>query len=63
MGVIRFYTDSKCVSWETYANGEEVFILLEEFRNKWEQDICKVLFHRGIRWLYRMDVEVVNETR
>ena len=59
VGVVRIYTDPQCDSWETHIKKGETFILLEEFQNTWDQDICKVLFPRGIRWVFQMDVEVV----
>jgi hypothetical protein len=60
VGVVRIYTDDQCDSWETHLKKGETFILLEEHQNQWSQDVCKVLFPHGIRWVYRLDVEVVE---
>ena len=60
VGVVRIYTDNQCDGWETHVRKGETFVLLEEFQNQWKQDVCKVLFPRGIRWVYRLDVEVVE---
>jgi len=60
VGVVRIYTDNQCDSWETHVKKGETFVLLEEHQNQWGQDVCKVLFPRGIRWVYRLDVEVVE---
>lgn len=60
VGVVRIYTDDQCDSWETHVKKGETFLLLDEHQNQWSQDVCKVLFPRGIRWVYRLDVEVVE---
>ena len=60
VGVVRIYTDDQCDGWETHVRKGETFVLLEEHQNQWKQDVCKVLFPRGIRWVYRLDVEVVE---
>ena len=60
VGVVRIYTDDQCDGWETHVRKGETFVLLEEHQNQWGQDVCKVLFPRGIRWVYRLDVEVVK---
>ena len=59
VGVVRIYTDNQCDGWETHVKKGETFLLLEEFQNQWGKN-CKVLFPRGIRWVYRLDVEVVE---
>ena len=59
VGVVRIYTDDQCDSWETHMRKEEVVLLLDEQKNQWDQDVLKVLFPRGIRWLYRLDAEVI----
>jgi hypothetical protein len=60
VGVVRIYTDDRCDEWETHVKKGETFVLLDEHQNSWKQDVCKVLFPRGIRWVYRLDVEVVE---
>jgi hypothetical protein len=60
VGVVRIYTDDQCDGWETHVRKGETFLLLEEHQNQWSQDVCKVLFPHGIRWVYRLDVEVVK---
>jgi hypothetical protein len=60
VGVIRIYTDAQCDRWETHVRKGETFVLLEEHQNQWSQNVCKVLFPHGIRWVYRLDVEVVK---
>ena len=60
VGVVRIYTDPQCDSWETHMKKDEVVLLLDEFQNQWKQDVCKVLFPRGVRWVYQGDVEVVK---
>ena len=60
VGLVRIYTDNQCDGWETHVRKGETFVLLEEFQNQWKQDVCKVLFPQGIRWVYRLDVEVVE---
>ena len=62
VGVVRIYTDNQCdgLGWETHVRKGETFVLLEEHQNQWGQDVFKVLFPRGIRWVYRLDVEVVE---
>jgi hypothetical protein len=60
VGVVRIYTDDQCDGWETHVKKGETFLLLEEHQNQWSQDVCKVLFPHGIRWVYRLDVEVVK---
>jgi hypothetical protein len=60
VGVVRIYTDDQCDGWETHVKKGETFVLLEEHQNQWSQDVCKVLFPQGIRWVYRLDVEVVK---
>ena len=62
VGVVRIYTDNQCdgLGWETHVKKGETFVLLEEHQNQWGQDVFKVLFPRGIRWVYRLDVEVVE---
>ena len=61
VGVVRIYTDPQCESWETHMKKDEVVLLLEEFQNQWDQDVLTVLFPRGVRWVYRLDVEVISE--
>jgi len=60
VGVVRIYREPQCDSWETHTIKGETFLLLEEHKNQWGQDVCKVLFPWGIRWVYRLDVEVVE---
>lgn len=60
VGVVRIYTDAQCDGWQTYVKKGETFVLLDEHQNQWKQDVCKVLFPWGIRWVYRLDVEVVE---
>ena len=60
VGWVRIYTDNQCDGWETHVRKGETFLLLDEHQNQWKQDVCKVLFPRGIRWVYRLDVEVVE---
>jgi len=60
IGVVRIYTDDQCDFWETHMRKEEVVLLLEEQRNQWDQFVVKVLFPRGVRWIYRLDVEVLQ---
>jgi hypothetical protein len=60
VGVVRIYTEQNCSEWETHVKKGETFVLLDEHQNSWKQDVCKVLFPRGIRWVYRLDVEVVE---
>jgi len=60
VGVVRIYTEQNCSEWETHVKKGETFLLLDEHQNQWKQDVCKVLFPRGIRWVYRLDVEVVE---
>ena len=60
IGLVRIYTDNQCDGWETHVKKGETFVLLEEHQNQWKQDVCKVLFPRGIGWVYRLDVEVVE---
>lgn len=59
-GVVRIYNDPQCDSWENYMGKDEVVLLLEEQRNQWDQFVVKVLFPRGVRWIYRLDVEVLQ---
>jgi hypothetical protein len=59
VGVVRIYTDDQCDSWETHMKKDELVVFLEEHQNQWGQDVLTVLFPRGIRWLYRLDVEVI----
>ena len=60
VGVVRIYTDDQCDLWETHVKKGETFVLLDEHQNTWKQDVCKVLFPRGVRWVYQGDVEVVK---
>jgi hypothetical protein len=60
VGSVRIYTDDQCDEWETHVKKGETFVLLEEHQNQWDMGVCKVLFPRGIRWVYRLDVEVVE---
>jgi hypothetical protein len=60
VGVVRIYTDDQCCVWETHVKRGETFVLLDEHQNSWKQDVCRVLFPRGVRWVYRLDVEVVE---
>ena len=60
VGVVRIYTDDQCDLWETHVKRGETFVLLEEHQNSRKQDVCKVLFPRGVGWVYRLDVEVVE---
>jgi hypothetical protein len=60
VGVVRIYTEQNCSEWETHVKKGETFVLLDEHQNVWKQDVCKVLFPRGVRWVYRLDVEVVE---
>lgn len=60
VGVVRIYTDDQCDSWETHMKPKEVVLLLDEHQNQWDQDVLKVLFPRGIRWLYKVDMDVVQ---
>jgi hypothetical protein len=60
VGLVRIFTEQNCSEWETHVKKGETFVLLEENQNTWKQDVCKVLFPRGIRWVYRLDVEVVE---
>jgi hypothetical protein len=60
VGLVRIFTEPQCDSWETYVKKGETFVLLEENQNTWKQDVCKVLFPNGVRWVYRLDVEVVE---
>jgi hypothetical protein len=61
VGVVRIYTDDQCDSWETHMKKGDVVVLLEEQQNGWKQDVLKVLFPWGIRWIYKVDVMVVND--
>ena len=60
VGLVRIYTDDQCDSWETHVKKGETFVLLDEHQNAWKQGVCKVLFPRGVRWVYQGDVEVVE---
>jgi len=60
VGVVRIYTDDQCYLWETHVKRGETFVLLDEHQNSWKQDVCRVLFPRGVRWVYRLGVEVVE---
>jgi hypothetical protein len=60
VGVVRIFTDDQCCVWEDYVRKDEIFVLLDEHQNQWSQDVCKVLFPQGIRWVYGLDVEVVE---
>jgi len=44
VGVVRIYTDDQCEGWETHMG----------------QDVLKVLFPWGIRWVYKLDMEVLQ---
>jgi hypothetical protein len=59
-GLVRICTEPQCDSWQTYVKKGETFVLLDEHQNQWNQNVCKVLFPWGIRWVYRLDVEVVE---
>ena len=59
-GVVSIYTDDQCVFWETRMKKDDVVVLLEEQQNQWKQDVLKVLFPRGIRWIYKIDLMVVT---
>ena len=61
VGVVRIYTDDQCDSWETYMKKDDIPVLLEEQQNGWKQDVLKVLFPWGIRWIYKNDVMVVGD--
>ena len=63
VGVVRVYTDDQCDSWEIHMEKNEIVCLLEEYQNQWSQNVLKVLFPRGVRWVYRLDMEILNETR
>lgn len=56
VGVVRIYTDPQCENWETHMRKEDFVVLLEEQQNRWDQDVLKVLFPWGIRWVYKLDV-------
>ena len=56
VGVVRIYTDDQCEGWETHMRKEDFVVLLEEQQDRWDQDVLKVLFPRGIRWLYKLEV-------
>ena len=60
VGAARIYTDDQCDSWETHMKKDDVVVLLEEQQNQWKQDVLKVLFPRGIRWIYKIDLMVVT---
>lgn len=60
VGLGRVYTDLLCDSWETHMKKDEVVMLLERQRNQFDQDVLKVLFPRGVRWLYQEDVKVIG---
>ena len=62
VGLVRIYEDDQCESWQTYMSKWDVVVLLEEFQNRWDEGVCKVLFPRGIRWVYKMDVEVMQSS-
>ena len=61
VGVVRIYTDDQCDSWETHMKKDDIPVLLEELQNDWKQDVLKVLFPWGIRWIYKNDVMVVGD--
>ena len=61
VGVVRIYTDDQCDSWETHMKKDDIPVLLEELQNGWKQDVLKVLFPWGIRWIYKNDVMVVED--
>ena len=54
------YTDDQCQFWKTHMRNDDFAILLGEHQNKWGLDVLSVLFPWGIRWVYRLDVEVVE---
>ncbi len=60
IGVVRIYTDDQCDSWETHMKKDELVVLLEEHQNQWGQDVLTVLFPRGIRWIYKLDLQEVQ---
>jgi len=60
VGVVRIYTEQNCSEWETHVKKDELVVFLEEHQNQWGQDVLTVLFPRGIRWLYRLDAEVIQ---
>jgi hypothetical protein len=60
VGAVRIYTDNQCEFWETHMRKDDFIILLGEHQNQWGQNVLSVLFPWGIRWVYRLDVEVVE---
>jgi hypothetical protein len=60
VGLVRIFTDDECCVWDAHVRKGETFVLLGEHQNQWNQDVCKVLFPQGIRWVYGLDVEVVE---
>ena len=60
VGLVRIFTGDECCVWDAHVRKGETFLLLEEHQNQWSQDVCKVLFPHGIRWVYGLDVEVVK---
>ena len=59
VGVVRIYTDDQCDSWETHMKKDELVVFLKEHQTQ-RGNVLTVLFPRGIRWLYRLDVEVIQ---
>ena len=67
---VRIYTNSECnswdnktsthitKSWETYD--KDICLFINESQNYFNQDILMVLFSHGIRWVYKMDFNIIQ---
>ena len=63
-GLVRIYANELCDSWIRGARVNETLLVLStETTDRFGHMILRVLCEDGIRWVYELDWEVLDETR
>jgi len=70
---VRIYTNSECNSWDNktsthivkacetlQSHNKDICLFINESQNNFNQDILMVLFSYGIRWVYKMDFNIIQ---